>query len=397
MDGISLLTIIVLAVFVGFEVVSKVSSTLHTPLMSGANAIHGIILVGAIIVAGQASDPWVLAIALLAVVLATANLVGGFVVTDRMLEMFSARQGGHDARARPARPAPARTREPATAGRRPVTSSTPNGPPCSTSWRPSASSSPSRASARRGPPAAATSSAPPARWSPSSPCSSRRGWRTSRWILGAIAVGSGVAAPVARRVKMTQMPQLVALFNGVGGGAAALVAVLELGHSETRGCAWPSSSPCWWAPCPSPAPRSRSRKLQELMTTRPVVFPGLPVVMGGRAAGGGRRRRARRPDRFAGLALVLLVLGLAAGRAAGAAGRRGGRADRHLAAERLHRPRGRRVRPGAGQRAAAGRGHAGGRERHHPDPGHGLGHGPQRGRHHVRRVQGRLDGGIDRA
>ncbi|MEZ2391501.1 NAD(P) transhydrogenase subunit alpha [bacterium RCC_150] len=92
MDGIALLTITVLAVFVGFEVVSKVSSTLHTPLMSGANAIHGIILVGAIIVAGQASDPWILAVALLAVVLATANLVGGFVVTDRMLEMFRGRK-----------------------------------------------------------------------------------------------------------------------------------------------------------------------------------------------------------------------------------------------------------------------------------------------------------------
>ncbi|UXM91545.1 NAD(P) transhydrogenase subunit alpha [Paenarthrobacter sp. JL.01a] len=92
MDGLSLLTITVLAVFVGFEVVSKVSSTLHTPLMSGANAIHGIILVGAIIVAGQAADIWVLVIALLAVVLATANLVGGFVVTDRMLEMFHGRR-----------------------------------------------------------------------------------------------------------------------------------------------------------------------------------------------------------------------------------------------------------------------------------------------------------------
>ena len=60
--------------------------------MSGANAIHGIILVGAIIVAGQADDPWLLMVALLAVVLATANLVGGFVVTDRMLEMFGSRK-----------------------------------------------------------------------------------------------------------------------------------------------------------------------------------------------------------------------------------------------------------------------------------------------------------------
>lgn len=92
MDAITLLTVFVLAVFVGFEVVSKVSSTLHTPLMSGANAIHGIILVGAIIVAGQAEDTLVLVIALIAVLLATLNLVGGFVVTDRMLDMFSGRK-----------------------------------------------------------------------------------------------------------------------------------------------------------------------------------------------------------------------------------------------------------------------------------------------------------------
>jgi NAD(P) transhydrogenase subunit alpha len=101
MDAVSLLTVVVLAVFVGFEVVSKVTSKLHTPLMSGANAIHGIILVGAIVVAGQASDPWLLAVALLAVLLATANMVGGFVVTDRMLEMFRGkRRPADDARTR---------------------------------------------------------------------------------------------------------------------------------------------------------------------------------------------------------------------------------------------------------------------------------------------------------
>ena len=92
MDPITLLTVIVLTVFVGFEVVSNVSSTLHTPLMSGANAIHGIILIGAIIVAGQLDDPWLIFVALLAVALATANLVGGFVVTDRMLGMFRGRK-----------------------------------------------------------------------------------------------------------------------------------------------------------------------------------------------------------------------------------------------------------------------------------------------------------------
>jgi H+-translocating NAD(P) transhydrogenase subunit alpha len=91
MDGIALLAIFVLAVFVGFEVVSKVSTTLHTPLMSGANAIHGIILVGAIIVTGHAHSAPAIAAGVFATVLATVNLVGGFVVTDRMLEMFKGR------------------------------------------------------------------------------------------------------------------------------------------------------------------------------------------------------------------------------------------------------------------------------------------------------------------
>jgi NAD(P) transhydrogenase subunit alpha len=83
-----LLTIFVLAVFVGFEVVSKVSTTLHTPLMSGANAIHGVVLVGGILVAGTADGGVQLAVGLVAVVLGTVNMVGGFVVTDRMLQMF---------------------------------------------------------------------------------------------------------------------------------------------------------------------------------------------------------------------------------------------------------------------------------------------------------------------
>lgn len=88
MEAIAIISIFVLAVFVGFEVVSKVSSTLHTPLMSGANAIHGVILVGAIIVADHAETSLELGLSVAAIVLATVNMVGGFVVTDRMLEMF---------------------------------------------------------------------------------------------------------------------------------------------------------------------------------------------------------------------------------------------------------------------------------------------------------------------
>jgi NAD(P) transhydrogenase subunit alpha len=86
------LTIFVLSVFVGVEVISTVSSTLHTPLMSGANAIHGIILLGAILVTGYADSPLQLVIGLVAVVLASVNMVGGFVVTDRMLQMFTRRR-----------------------------------------------------------------------------------------------------------------------------------------------------------------------------------------------------------------------------------------------------------------------------------------------------------------
>jgi H+-translocating NAD(P) transhydrogenase subunit alpha len=86
------LTIFVLSIFVGVEVISKVSSTLHTPLMSGANAIHGVILIGAIIVTGTADTTAQLIVGLAAVVLATVNMVGGFVVTDRMLQMFSGRR-----------------------------------------------------------------------------------------------------------------------------------------------------------------------------------------------------------------------------------------------------------------------------------------------------------------
>jgi NAD(P) transhydrogenase subunit alpha len=86
------LTIFILSVFVGTEVISKVSSTLHTPLMSGANAIHGIILLGAILVTGASDNTAVLVVGFIAIVLAAVNMVGGFVVTDRMLQMFSRRK-----------------------------------------------------------------------------------------------------------------------------------------------------------------------------------------------------------------------------------------------------------------------------------------------------------------
>jgi NAD(P) transhydrogenase subunit alpha len=87
--------IVILMIFLGVEVIGRVPSVLHTPLMSGANAIHGVVIIGAIIVMGKAESDNYLALILgfLAVVLGTLNVVGGFVVTDRMLEMFKSRKG----------------------------------------------------------------------------------------------------------------------------------------------------------------------------------------------------------------------------------------------------------------------------------------------------------------
>lgn len=80
--------VFLLAIFVGFEVIARVPSILHTPLMSGTNAIHGVVLLGAMLVAGAATTPLMHVIGFIAVVLGAANVFGGFVVTDRMLEMF---------------------------------------------------------------------------------------------------------------------------------------------------------------------------------------------------------------------------------------------------------------------------------------------------------------------
>ncbi|BCW66493.1 NAD(P) transhydrogenase subunit beta [Arthrobacter sp. NicSoilB4] len=132
-------------------------------------------------------------------------------------------------------------------------------------------------------------------------------------IVAAIAVGSAVAVPVARRVQMTQMPQLVALFNGVGGGAAALVAVLELGHSEDPWVRLAVVFTMLVGAVSFAGSAVTVGKLQELISTRPLVFPGMPVVMGvvvlGAVAAGGIVVATG----STGWAVALMVLGLAAG------------------------------------------------------------------------------------
>ena len=85
--------VLILAAFVGFEVISRVPAVLHTPLMSATNAIHGIVMLGAMLVAGSADTPLLRGIGIVAVALGAANVFGGFVVTDRMLEMFKKKEG----------------------------------------------------------------------------------------------------------------------------------------------------------------------------------------------------------------------------------------------------------------------------------------------------------------
>jgi NAD(P) transhydrogenase subunit alpha len=92
------LTVFALAVFLGFELISKVPTMLHTPLMSGTNAIHGIVLIGAMLIAGTADSTLEQTLAFVAVVFGTINVVGGFLVTDRMLEMFKQRRQDDDDR-----------------------------------------------------------------------------------------------------------------------------------------------------------------------------------------------------------------------------------------------------------------------------------------------------------
>ncbi|WP_336857082.1 NAD(P)(+) transhydrogenase (Re/Si-specific) subunit beta [Sinomonas albida] len=133
------------------------------------------------------------------------------------------------------------------------------------------------------------------------------------WILGAIVVGAAIAAPVARRVKMTQMPQLVAMFNGVGGGAAALVALLELPNAIDGWLRLAIAFTLLVGAVSFAGSAITFAKLQELMTTRPVVFPGLPVVMGVVLVAAVGAGAAVVMSGSAGIAVVLLGVGLVAG------------------------------------------------------------------------------------
>ena len=264
MNEIAWLTVFVLSVFVGIEVISKVSSTLHTPLMSGANAIHGVILLGAIIVTAHA-DGVALVVGLVAIVLATVNMVGGFVVTDRMLQMFTRRKApAEEGRGRRVIPTWAQLVYLICAICFILALKGLSGPKTA------------RAGNLIGAAAAVVACALPFFY--------LEDLQNLAPMLAAIAVGTVAGVYGARRVQMTQMPQMVALFNGVGGGAASLVALLELNEIGAGAPTFNLVATAFTVAVGAISFAGSAitfAKLQDLMTSRPVTFPGFPVVFGG--------------------------------------------------------------------------------------------------------------------
>ena len=252
------LTVLILAIFVGFEVISKVPTLLHTPLMSGTNAIHGIVLVGAIIVAGLPDQVWwVRVVSLAAVALGTMNVVGGFVVTDRMLEMFKKKPGEEMSRADAINLGYLVTIVTFILALRFLSSP---------------------AHARLGTWFGAAGMVIAVGVTFAQP------GLTNYWsILAVMAVFAPIGWYAARAVKMTAMPQMVALFNGVGGGAAALVALAEFhAHAPAAGqlAAETSVSSVLSALIGSVSFAGSMvafGKLQDLISGRPITYPGQKV------------------------------------------------------------------------------------------------------------------------
>ena len=215
------LTVFALAILCGFAVISKVPATLHTPLMSGANSIHGIVLVGSMFIAASATDLLSQVLSFVAVAFATMNVVGGYVVTDRMLQMFRRKPTAAQGRGGRRREPEGLTVELVEALVRLV-------------WLIGAAGfvvglmrMNSPATARNGNLLSAGGMALAIGGDGGAARDPRASMAATGWIIivAGIAVGGGLGLYMARTVKMTAMPQLVSLFNAVGGGAAALIAI----------------------------------------------------------------------------------------------------------------------------------------------------------------------------
>ena len=375
MDLLTELTILVLAAFVGFEVISRVPNTLHTPLMSATNAIHGIVLLGGILIIGEASGFLDELLLVIAIAFGTINVVGGFLVTDRMLEMFKARKKPDEKARRGCRDqghagglevilSASFLQDPDfiqflyivafvlfIVGLRGVTHPT---------------------TARRGNHIAAVGMA----IAVVATLLIEEVGDYGLIALG-VALGTAVGIPAARQVKMTAMPQMVALFNGVGGGAVALISYVEYREALEFGGnpALETLIPILFAAIVGSVSFWGSNiafaKLQEILPGKPIAVPGQQFVnLALLAGGGGRRGGDRRRRRERGPVPADPGRGGGAGQHGGAADRRRRHAGGDLAAQRAHRTVGGGGRHGAGQRGAdRGRHHRGrlGLDPHQPD------------------------------
>ena len=210
------------------------------------------------------------------------------------------------------------------------------------------------------------------------------------WILLAIAIGTALGVPAARRVAMTAMPQLVALFNGVGGAAAAIVAIVEFaasGQDESLGILAASSFTVVVGSVSFSGSVVTFLKLQGLMTSRPVVFSGMQLLLPATAIAAVALGVAVLPTRSMALDLDSCWSLAAPGRAVRTPRRGSGRSDRHFAPQRIHGLDCRGVRIRSRQRPAPRCGNSGRGKRHSADPAHGAGHGSTTHRNAVWRVR----------
>jgi len=273
MDFVTELTIFVLAAFVGFEVISKVPTTLHTPLMSQTNAIHGIVMLGGLIVVGYADDALEDVIGFIAIAFGTINIVGGFLVTDR----------------------PGASRHPiATTGREAERAMIgpavlePGGDAATLLYVVAFSlfiigikQGTSPTTAKRGNLIAAVGMAVAV-------VTTLLLDGIGNWwlIVIGIAAGTAVGVVASLRVQMTQMPQMVAIYNGVGGGAVALISWSELRHGLSLGTGFELDTliPILFAAVIGSVSFWGSNiafaKLQDLIPTRPIAIPGQQVLNG---------------------------------------------------------------------------------------------------------------------
>ena len=266
MSVVTELTIFVLAAFVGFSVISKVPATLHTPLMSQTNAIHGIVMLGGLIVAGYAEGALELTIAFIAIAFGAINIVGGFMVTDRMLGMFVRK------------PKPPEEEDPQV-----ITGVfEPGGDAATLLYIVSFSLFIFGLMQGTHPRTAKNGNLIAAGGMLIAVVTTLLLDGIGNWgvIIGGLVVGSAVGYIASVRVQMTEMPQMVALYNGVGGGAVALIAWSEFRHETAFELetfipilfAAVIGSVSFWGS------NIAFAKLQDLIPTKPIAVPGQQVI-----------------------------------------------------------------------------------------------------------------------